>query len=188
MNKWTSKNALWMLVYTLLYVIGTMLVCLTGIIHPVIFVCYHITAGILLTDIMIKAFDRVKAAGVAVFLSVGAIIMLLLIGDANLWHVLPLIIIAIAAEAIRYVFKYRWKGDIAGAAVMTFSTFGYYSQIWFNRAHTYEHSIEEMPAGYADTLMSVSPVWALPVVTVIGIILSVVMANVAAKLFKLKME
>ena len=54
-----------------------------------------------------------------------------------------------------------------------------------NRAHSYEHSIEEMPVGYADTLMAVSPMWALPVVLILGIVLSAVMATITAKLFKL---
>ena len=170
MNKWTAKNALWMLVYTALYVIGTMLVCMSGLIHPLVFVCYQITAGIVLT----------------VCLSAGAIIMLLLMNDANGWHMIPLIVIALGAEMIRYVWKYRWPGNAAGAILMTFSTFGYYIQIWFNRAHSYEHSIEDMPAGYADALMAVSPVWTLPVVLILGIAVSAVMANVTAKLFKLE--
>lgn len=188
MNKWTSRNVLWMLVYMLLYIIGTMLVCVTGLIHPLVFVCYQITAGILLTGIVIKAFDRVKAAGAALCLSAGAIIMLLMIGDANGWHVIPLIVIALGAEMIRYVWKYRWTGNVAGAILMTFSTFGYYIQIWFNRVHSYEHSIEEMPVGYADTLMAVSPMWALPVVLILGIVLSAVMANITAKLFNLEKQ
>ena len=52
-------------------------------------------------------------------------------------------------------------------------SFGYYSQIWFNRAYTYECAVEEMPAGYGDKLLSVSPVWAFPVVVASGIIVSV---------------
>ena len=69
---------------------------------------------------------------------------------------------------------------------MTFSTFGFYGQIWFNRAFTYEAAIEEMPAGYADTLMTYSPSWALPVVIIIGIVFSVLVSNATAKLFKIE--
>ena len=47
-------------------------------------------------------------------------------------------------------------------------------------------SIEEMSAGYADTLMTCSPVWAFPVVVVLGIAASIGIANLTAKLFKLK--
>ena len=71
------------------------------------------------------------------------------------------------------------------AAVMSFSTFGYYGQIWFNRAYTYECAVEEMPAGYGDKLMAVSPAWTLPVVIIVGIAASVVISNLTAKLFKL---
>ena len=41
-----------------------------------------------------------------------------------------------------------------------------------------------MPAGYADALIQCSPVWALPVVIIVGIVLSVVMYGIAAKLFR----
>jgi len=50
----------------------------------------------------------------------------------------------------------------------------------------YEAAVEEMPAGYADTLMSCSPIWALPVVIIIGIVFSVLVSNATAKLFKLE--
>ena len=43
-----------------------------------------------------------------------------------------------------------------------------------------------MPKNYADTLMSVSPVWALPVVLIVGIVLSVVVTNLTAKFFKME--
>ena len=94
--------------------------------------------------------------------------------------------IAEGAEVIRAAFKYSWKGDVIATIPMTFSSFGYYGQIWFNRAYTYECAVEEMPAGYADALMAVSPTWALPVVVISGILLSVLISNITAKLFKLE--
>ncbi len=72
------------------------------------------------------------------------------------------------------------------AVLMSFSSFGYYGQIWFNRAYTYECAVEEMPAGYADALMQASPAWALPVVVISGILLSLLISNITAKLFKLE--
>ena len=82
--------------------------------------------------------------------------------------------------------KYNWSGDVPGIVIMSFSTFGFYSQIWFNRAFTYEAAVEEMPAGYADTLMASSPGWAFPVVVILGIAASILVANLTAKLFKLE--
>lgn len=186
MNKWNEKNVLWMLLYAVLYAAGTAIVCFSGAIHPILFVCYQITAGILLSGIVIRAFNRVKAPGAALFLGLFMILLLVAIGDAVAWHVIPVIVIAILAEAARALTKYNWTGDVIGTAIMSFSSFGYYGQIWFNRAYTYECAIEEMPAGYADTLMSVSPAWTLPVVIVVGIAASVIIANLTAKLFKLE--
>ncbi len=42
-----------------------------------------------------------------------------------------------------------------------------------------------MPAGYADGLMTVSPAWSLIIVIAIGAVLSVMISNVTAKLFKI---
>ncbi|MBE6725399.1 MAG: Trep_Strep domain-containing protein [Ruminococcaceae bacterium] len=183
MNTLNKKNACWMLLYAVLYALMTALVCVLGSIHPLLFVCYQITAGILLSGIVTASFDRIRAPGAAACLSLGVLILLLVIGDAVLWHVVPLIVIAALAELVRAISKYGPAGDVIGAVIMSFSTFGYYGQIWFNRAYTYECAAEEMPAGYADTLMTLSPAWALFAVAAAGILLSVVISNVTLRIF-----
>ena len=183
--KLEKKSVFCVLLYAVLYAVVTALVCITGSIHPVFFVCYQITAGILLSGVVITAFRKIKAPGVAVCLFFGLLLLLLLIQDAVAWHVIPLIVITVLAELIRAAFKYSWTGDVIATILMTFSSFGYYGQIWFNRTYTYECAIEEMPAGYADTLMALSPTWVLPVVIIVGILLSILISNVTAKLFKL---
>ena len=185
MKEWNRKKALWMLLYAVLYAIGTVIVCVTGAITPVLFVCYQITAGIILSGIVVYAFRKVCAPGVAAGLGLAVILLLIIIGDAVAWHVIPIIVIAVLAEAVRAVFKNNWTGDVIGTVIMTFSSFGYYGQIWFNRDYTYECAIEEMPAGYAEGLMAASPMWSLIVVIIAGAVLSVVISNVTAKLFKL---
>ena len=114
----------------------------------------------------------------------GLLLHLIIIRDAVMWHVVPLIIITVLAEIVRGMTNYSWSGDVAGTVLMSFSSFGYYGQIWFNRAYTYECAVEEMPAGYGDTLMSVSPAWAFPVVVTVGMILSVWIANISMKMHK----
>ena len=175
-----------MVLYAVLYALVTAVVCVTGSIHPVFFVCYQITAGILLSGIIITAFRRVQAPGAALCLALGMLLLLLIIQDAVAWHVIPLIVIAVLAEIVRAAGKYNWTGDVISTIIMSFSSFGYYGQIWFNRAYTYECAVEEMPAGYADALMSVSPAWTLPVVIIIGIALSVLISGLTAKLFHLE--
>ena len=133
MNNWNKSYAKWMILYAVLYAAGTAIVCVTGAIHPVLFVCYQITAGILLSGIIIRAFARVKAPGAAVCLALGMLILLVVIKDAAAWHVIPVIVIAIAAEIVRAVSKYSWKGDVISTAIMSFSSFGYYGdacRIW----------------------------------------------------------
>ena len=184
MKKWNGKNVLWMLVYLALYMVGTVITCVLGSVHPIMFVCYQITAGLLLSGVVITAFDRIKAPGVAACLALGIVLVFIIINDMSVWHVVPLIVIGIMSEVIRLITKYSWTGDVVSTVIMTFSTFGFYGQIWLNRDFTYSEAIEEMPAGYADTLMSCSPAWALPVVLIVGMALSVLISNLTAKIFK----
>ena len=55
-----------------------------------------------------------------------------------MWHVVPLIVVTVLVEIVRGMTNYSWSGDVAGTVLMSFSSFGYYGQIWFNRAYTYE--------------------------------------------------
>ncbi len=123
MKEWNRKNALWMVLYAVLYAVGTALVCVTGAITPVLFVCYQITAGIILSGIVVYAFRKVQAPGVAACLGLALILLLIVISDAVTWHVIPVIVIAVLAEAIRAIFKYNWTGDVIGTVIMTFSSF-----------------------------------------------------------------
>ena len=186
MKEWNKKKALWMVLYAVLYAVATTIVCVLGATSPVMFVCYQITAGILVSGIVITACRRIKAPGVPVCLDVGMILLFFIIQDATPWHVIPIIIIAVIAEAVRALAKYNWSGDVIATVIMSFSSFGYYGQIWFNRDYTYECAVEEMPAGYADGLMAASPAWALAVVVIAGVVLSMLISKVTAKLFNLE--
>ena len=159
-NKWNKKNALWMVLYVILYVVMTVIVCVLGSVHPFFFVCYQITAGLIVTGVAAKTFDKVRAPGAACCLSLGMILTFLAMQDANMWHCLPVVIIAVLAEIIRLMFKYNSVSNMIAAVIMSFSSFGYYGQIWFNRDYTYECAVEEMPVGYAESLMNLSPAWA----------------------------
>ncbi len=185
-NKWNKKNAIWMVVYAVIYAVFTVLVCVLGAIHPVMFVCYQITAGILLSGVTFYAFRRIQAPGCAAIFSLMIILLFVIIGDAVPWHVIPVVVIGVLAEAGRFLCKYKWNGDVISTVIMSFSTFGYYGQIWFNRTYTYECAVEEMPEGYADTLMVVSPFWSLIAVLIAGVTLSVAITAVTAKIFKLE--
>ena len=117
----------------------------------------------------------------AVCLFLGMLFLLLIINGAVMRHVVVLIVITVLAEAVRGMTSYSRTGEVIGTVLMSFSSFGYYGQIWFNPAYIYECAVERMPEGYDDTRMSVSPAWTFPVVVIIGIIVSVLIANVFMK-------
>ena len=107
MKKQKNKSKLSMLLYTVIYVAASVIVCVLGAVHPILFVCYQIVAGVLVTGAAAKAFDRLRYPGAAAFLSLGMLLTFVVIRDANIWHCLPVIIIAILAELVRYCGKYE---------------------------------------------------------------------------------
>ena len=175
MQEWNKKKGLRTALDAVLYAVMTAIVCVFGAIHPVLFVCYQVTAAVLVSGVVITAFRKLKAPGVALCLAAGLLLLFVIIGDAVAWHVVPVIVIAVIAEVVRALTKYSWAGDLIGTVIMSFSSFGYYGQIWFNRDYT-----------YADTLMAVSPTWAFALVVIVGVIISVAISNVTAKIFKLE--
>lgn len=66
-NKWNKKNALRMLIYVVLHVVMSVIVCVLGSIQPIFFVCYQITAGLLVTGVAAKAFDKIRTFGAAFY-------------------------------------------------------------------------------------------------------------------------
>lgn len=60
-NKWNRKNVLWMLLYAVVYVVMSVIVCVLGSVHPIMFVCYQITAGLLAVSIVSLTKNTVTA-------------------------------------------------------------------------------------------------------------------------------
>lgn len=71
----------------------------------------------------------------------------------------------VIAEGARALFGYDSKKGLGiSAFIMSFSTFAWAFPIWFMHDFTISEAVKEMPAGYAETLDAVSPMWTLPVV------------------------
>ena len=47
MQEWNKKKGLRTALYAVLYAVMTAIVCVFGAIHPVLFVCYQVTAAVL---------------------------------------------------------------------------------------------------------------------------------------------
>ena len=71
-------------------------------------------------------------------LSLGIILTFVFKSDASIWHIAPLIVMAVLTETVRIATKYNWIWNVIGTIIMTFSSFDLFSQMWFNRDCTYE--------------------------------------------------
>lgn len=57
--------------------------------------------------------------------------------------------------------------------------------IWLMRDFTYSETLAEMPAGYGDVLMKVSPMWTFPATLIATEAIAVFTANISRKLLKI---
>ena len=57
--------------YVVLYIVMSVIICVLGSVHPIFFVCYQITTGLIVTGVAAKAFDKIRVFGVACCLSLG---------------------------------------------------------------------------------------------------------------------
>lgn len=183
---WTTKKFLRVLLFSLVYLAVNLAILNTGATHPVMFVLYTTVSAVLLPEIYLAGASRVKAPGVAVIYG-GIMLVVVIFADPSWYKVTELLVMITLAELIQYLCGYdKWAGLLLSSVVMCFSNFGYSMCIWLMRDFTYSEAITEMPAGYADKLMEVSPMWTFPVTLIATIVIAVITANISKKLLKIE--
>lgn len=181
-----DKKFLRVLLFSLVYLAVNLAILNTGAIHPMMFVLYTTVSAVLLPGIYLAGAGRVKAPGVAVIYG-GIMLIVVIFADPSWYKVTELLVMIILAELIRYLCVYdKWAGLLLSSVVMCFSNFGYSMCIWLMSDFTYSEAIAEMPTGYADKLMEVSPMWIFPVTLIATIAIAVITANISKKLLKIE--
>ena len=186
MGDWNKRNTLRVLLFAVIYVLANFAILNMGAIHPVLFVLYTCISAILLPGLYLAGASRIKGPGVAAVYG-GLMLLLIIVADLSWYKVADLLVMIVVAELLRRAFGYdSWKGLKWSSVAMCFSNFGYSMCIWLMRDFTYSEAVEEMPAGYADTLMKVSPAWTLPVTLIATVVIALICAEISRKLLKLE--
>ena len=183
---WTKGNTLRILLLAVLYVAANILILNMGAIHPVMFVLYTCISAILLPGLYLAGASQVRGPGVAALYG-GMMLLVVIAVDLSWYKVMELSVMILLAEFLRRLFGYEsWNGLQWSAIVMCFSNFGYSMCIWLMRDFTYHEALAEMPEGYADTLMRVSPAWTFPTTLLLTVVLALISANICKRLLQLE--
>ena len=182
---WTKANTLRIFLFAVAYVAVNILILTMGAIHPVMFVLYTCISAVLLPGLYLAGASRISGPGAAAVYG-GLMLLVVTAVDAAWYKVVELFVMLLLAEFLRRLLGYEsWNGLKWSAVVMCFSNFGYSMCIWLMRDFTYHEALAEMPEGYADTLMRVSPLWVFPATLFMTIILALISASISKRLLNL---
>lgn len=182
---WTKENIRRAALFAALYLAANLLILNLGAVHPVMFVLYTCVSAIFLPGLYLAGAARLRGPGAAALYG-GIMLLTVLAVDISWYKVAELSAMILLAELIRYLCGYESRNGLQwSAVVMSFSNFGYSMCIWLMRDFTYHEALAEMPEGYADTLMRVSPLWTFPATLLLTVILALISANISGKLLKL---
>lgn len=183
---WSTKKLLRVLLFALVYLAANIAILNTGAVHPVLFVMYTMTSAVLLPGIYLAGAGKVKGPGAAVIYG-GIMLIAIILADPSWYKITELVSMIVLAELARFLCGYdNWVGLLISSVVMCFSNFGYSMCIWLMRDFTYGETLAEMPAGYGDRLMAVSPMWAFPATLIATVAIAVFTTNISRKLLKIQ--
>lgn len=185
LKDWSKKKLLRVLLFALIYFVVNFAILNIGSIHPILFVLYTTISAVFLPGLYLAGASKVKAPGVAAIYG-GVMLLVIIIVDCSWYKITELLAMIVLAELLRLIFGYEsWTGLLLSSIVMSFSNFGYSMCIWLMRDFTYSEALEEMPTGYAEKLMEVSPMWTFPVTLAATVLVAVITANISKKLLKI---
>ena len=129
---------------------------------------------------------NLQSFGAAVILNGFTLIVGLIAGEGNLPFVIGMIILAFAAELLRKLHGYdTLKGVRRSFIPLAFSFYAYSAHWWTNTAESLAEAVEEMPAGYADTMATViSNIPVLVIMLILTIPVALLGMRIAEKTMK----
>ena len=170
------KVLLTAIAYLLTFILGAS----SGIIHPA---CYAYAGAVLPFLFALEYLYTctvIRSFGAATALNGFILILFLIAGEADTAFIIGIIVLTALAEIIRYVCKYDTiKGVRRSFIPLAFSFFAYTAHWWTDTEGSLAAAVEEMPAGYDQSMLPV--IDNIPMLVVV-LLLTVPMAILAMRL------
>ena len=146
------KVLLTAIAYLLTFILGAS----SGIIHPA---CYAYAGAVLPFLFALEYLYTctvIRSFGAATALNGFILILFLIAGEADTAFIIGIIVLTALAEIIRYVCKYDTiKGVRRSFIPLAFSFFAYTAHWWTDTEGSLAAAVEEMPAGYDQSMLPV---------------------------------
>lgn len=139
-------------VWLLLFVLASS----TGSIHPACYAYAGTFVPLLFSFVYLYTAKNMRCFGAAAALNGLALAAALILGEADLPMIAGMILLALAAELIRYRIGYdTLKGVFWSFIPLAFSFYVYTAHWWTDTEGSLAAAVEEMPAGYADKMIPI---------------------------------
>ena len=152
-----KKTSVWGMViaaviYPLLFVVGSS----SGLIHPACYAYAGTLLPLLMGFVYLYTAANLQSFGAALLLNGVLTVIGFVTGEADAAFIVIIIVLTAAAELLRRANGYdTLKGVRISFIPFAFSFYAYSAHWWTNTSGALEAAVEEMPAGYADKMVTV---------------------------------
>lgn len=170
------KICLMAIAYLALYVIGAS----SGMIHPMCYAYAGAVIPLLFAFVYFYTSTIIRGFGAATALNGFILVLFMLVGEADTFFIIGILVLTALAEIIRYCCKYdTLKGIRWSFLPFAYSFFTYTAHWWTDTEGSLAAAVEEMPAGY-DELMK-------PVIENVPMLIFVLILTIPVSLLSIRL-
>ena len=151
-----GKKVLGIAIAAVLWLVIFVIGATSGLLGPAVYAYAGTFVPLLFAFVFLYVAANLQTFGAAVILNGVALVLGTIAGEGNAMFTAGLLILAIAAEAIRETCGYDTKKGVRLSFIpMAFSFYAYSGHWWTETEDALAAAVEEMPAGYADAMAQV---------------------------------
>jgi len=174
------------LLLAVLYLATFILGSSSGLIHPACYAYVGALLPILTAFLYLDMATIIRSFGAAAVLNGFILVVGLLMGEADTACIVGLVVLTALAELLRYFCKYDTKKGVRWSFVpFAFSFFAYAAHWWTDTEGSLAAAVEEMPAGYDQSMKAViENIPMLVVALVVTVPVSILAMRLAERVMK----
>ena len=170
------KTILLAVAYLATFILGAA----SGAIHPAFYAYIGAVLPLVTAFIYLYSCTLIRSFGAATILNGFILVLFLIVGEADLFCAIGMVVLTVLAEILRKAKGYDTKKGVRWSFVpFAFSFFTYISHWWTDTEGSLAAAVEEMPAGY-DQLM-------LPVIENIPMLIVVLLLTIPVALLAIRL-
>ncbi len=182
----TFKKVTIIILIAVAYLATFILGAASGAIHPACYAYVGAVLPLLTAFIYLYTCTLIPRFGAATFLNGFILLLFLIVGEADLFCAIGMVVLTALSEILRKAKEYDTKNGVRWSFVpFAFSFFTYISHWWTDTEGSLAAAVEEMPAGYDQLMLPV--IENIPMM-IVALLLTIPVAILAMRLAERAMK